>query len=377
MSKQGHITLKHVMINNVKCIGMVHMPHVRINALMDSLPHVKWSEEHQFHYMHNTKQNLTAIFNTFRGVAWINTNQFFKSGNPDPANPAPDLKWVKNRKIKSGHIECPEAYLQKLELRKYSNSTIRTYVSFFEAFLNHFHEPDPLKLNEQDIRRYLKSLIAKNRSNSTINQALNAIKFYYEIVEGMPNRFYDLERPRREEKLPKVLSKEEVAAMLKHTGNIKHRMIISLLYGSGLRRGELLQLKIEDIDSKRMLIHVQGAKGNKDRQTILSQKVLEDLRVYYKEWHPQYYLFEGPGKVKYSAGSVLKVVKRAAKKAGILKTVTPHMLRHSFATHLLEAGTDLRYIQSLLGHNSSRTTEIYTQVATTHLQTIVSPFDSL
>lgn len=165
--------------------------------------------------------------------------------------------------------------------------------------------------------------------------------------------------------------------MIKHAGNIKHRVIISLLYGSGLRRGELLQLKIEDIDSKRMLIHVKGAKGNKDRQTILSQKVLEDLRLYYKEWHPQHYLFEGPGKAKYSAGSVLKIVKRAAKRAGIRKTVTPHMLRHSFATHLLEAGTDLRYIQSLLGHNSSRTTEIYTQVATTHLQTIVSPFDSL
>lgn len=192
MSKQGHITLKHVMIHNEKCIGMVHMPHARISTLMGSLPHVKWSEEHQFHYVRNTKQNLTAIFNTFRGVAWVNTNQFFKSGNPDPANPAPDLKWFKNRETRTGYIECPEAYLQKLELRKYSNSTIRTYVSFFEAFLNHFREPDPLKLNEQDIRTYLQSLIAKNRSNSSINQALNAIKFYYEIVEGMPNRFYDL-----------------------------------------------------------------------------------------------------------------------------------------------------------------------------------------
>jgi integrase/recombinase XerD len=377
MSKQGHITLKHVMLKDQKCIGMVHLLDGRISKLMETLPDREWSEEFRFSYVPNSKRHLTAIFDAFRGVAWVNTNQFFKSGNPDPSNPAPDISWANKRKLADGYIVCPEAYLQKLLLRKYSQNTIRAYVSYFEAFLNHYKQPDPMKLNEMDIRNYLGLLIKESKSNSTINQVVNAIKFHYEIVEGMPNRFYELERPRTEHRLPKVLAKEEIAGMIKHAGNIKHKVIISLLYGSGLRRGELLNLKIEDIDSKRMLVHVKGAKGNKDRQTILSHKVLEDLRLYYKEWRPNLYLFEGPGRAQYSAGSVLKVVKRAAKKAGIRKNVAPHMLRHSFATHLLEAGTDVRYIQSLLGHNSSRTTEIYTQVATTHLQTIVSPFDSL
>ena len=163
--------------------------------------------------------------------------------------------------------------------------------------------------------------------------------------------------------------------MISKTRNLKHKCIISLLYSAGLRRSELLNLKIEDIDSKRMLILVRQAKGNKDRVTLLANSILEDLRAYYMEWKPKVYLFEGVHGGKYSPQSILKLVKRASEKAGIPKNVTPHMLRHSFATHLLENGTDLRYIQSLLGHNSSRTTEIYTHIATNHFNTIKNPLD--
>jgi len=255
--------------------------------------------------------------------------------------------------------------LQKLELKKYSNSTVKSYINSFEAFINYFKAIELININENDIRIYLQKLIQEERSNSYINIAINAIKFYYEMVLGMPNRFYAIERPRKEFKLPKELSKQEVIATIEHTNNIKHRCIISLLYSSGLRRNELLNLKMIDIHSKRMLIKIKQAKGNKDRHTVLNKSVLDDLRVYYKAYLPRVYLFESTVKgVKYSSSSVLKIVTNAAYRAKIKERVTPHMLRHSFATHLLESGVDIRYIQQLLGHNSTKTTEIYTHVTT-------------
>lgn len=175
--------------------------------------------------------------------------------------------------------------------------------------------------------------------------------------------------------MPTVISKEEILAIIENTNNIKHRCIVELLYGSGLRRSELLNLKLVVIDSNRMLIRVKNSKGNKDRHTLLSQTALEDLRVYFKEWRPQTYLFEGQNGGKYSGESVLKIVKSAALKSRIKQSITPHVLRHSFATHLLESGVDLRQIQVLLGHGSSKTTEIYTHVATNTFKNIKNPLD--
>jgi site-specific recombinase XerD len=206
---------------------------------------------------------------------------------------------------------------------------------------------------------------------------LNAIKFYYEVVMGMPNRFYSIDRPRKKEVLPKVISKEEVKMLLAAITNLKHKCIVQTLYSAGLRRSELLALKPHHIDSKRMVINVEHGKGGKDRQTLLSPKLLDNLRRYYKKYKPKEYLFEGQRGGQYSGTSVRMIVDHAAKKAGIAKHVTPHILRHSFATHLLEANTDLRYIQSLLGHSSTNTTEIYTHVATKNISQISSPLDSL
>ena len=235
---------------------------------------------------------------------------------------------------------------------------VKTYVCCFEAFLNDYCAKELAELDENDIRAYLQKLVQERFSQSYINQAINAIKCYYEVVLEMPNRFYAIERPRKAEKLPQVLAKEEVLSVIDHTRNIMHRCIVSLLYSAGLRRNELLELKLEDIDGKRILVRVRSGKGNKDRYSLLSERLLKELRTSYLEWRPKTYLFEGPKGSRYSAESVAKIVQGAAKRARIRKHVTPHMLRHSFATHLLENGTDLRYIQVLLGHKSSRTTEI-------------------
>ncbi len=372
-----NITLKHLLINEEKQIGILFYPNKVIQALIKELPMPKWSNTYGMVYIKNNQSNLNAIFNKFRGVAWINCNYFFKDKPLRHNNEPLKIEWFRQRKLPNNYKACPAAYFQKLEIKKYSLNTAKTYITLFEVFLNYYKDNEPLSLNENDIRNYLESLVKNNRSNSYINQSINAIKFYYEIVLGMPNRFYDIERPRKEEKLPTVLSKEEIARMLSKLINIKHKCLVGLLYSSGLRLGELLSLKIAAIDSDRMLIHIVGAKGNKDRYTILSEALLSDLRKYYLVYRPKKYLFEGVYGNKYSETSVQRVVKRAAKWAGIRKKVSPHTLRHSFATHLLENGTDLRYIQNLLGHSSSKTTEIYTHVAVNIIKRIESPLDSL
>lgn len=369
------ITLKHLLIKRQQCIGLQFNADKVIQALVRELPSPKWSNEFKMPYILNTKSNQNLIFNTFRGIAWINCNYFFKDKVLNLSNKEFDVQWFRKRKLKDSFRRCPEEYLQKLELKKYANNTVKSYVTAFETFINHYKNEKLLELNENDIRVYLQQMVQKKCSNSYINQAINAIKFYYEVVLGMPNRFYAIERPRKEHKLPRVLSKEEILQIIENTNNIKHRCIISLLYSAGLRRSELLNLKLENIDSKRMLICIEAAKGNRDRYTLLSKSVLNDLRTYYKQWIPTKYLFEGPVKNQYSPSSVVKILQRAAILSGIKKRVTPHMLRHSFATHLLENGTDLRHIQLLLGHKSSKTTEIYTHVATNTFTQIKNPLD--
>ncbi|WP_250434717.1 site-specific tyrosine recombinase/integron integrase [Hanstruepera flava] len=357
------VTLKHLLIDQKKCIGIQFNSDKVLHALVEGLPNVSWSTEFAMYYLPNLKSNLDLIFKTFQGVAWVNGNYFFQEKVLNNNNPVIKLDKYRERKLEIGYRACPESYLLKLELKRYSANTIKNYVSSFETFINHFKDKELNAIDEQDIRKYLQLLIKDGLSNSQVNLAINSIKFYYETVLGMPNRFYSIERPRKKKTLPKVLSKKEVLRMIDCAGNIKHRCIIGLLYSSGLRRSELLELLTTDIDSERMVINVRGAKGNKDRVTVLSPKLLTDLRSYYREHRPEKYLFEGPKGSRYSASSVLKIVKRAAIRANVNQKVTPHILRHSFATHLLEEGTDLRHIQLLLGHNSTKTTEIYTHVA--------------
>ncbi|WP_245167613.1 site-specific tyrosine recombinase/integron integrase [Croceivirga sp. JEA036] len=369
------ITLHHLMIGNERKIGIQFSPDKLIQDLLKGLPNCKWSTEYSMAYIPNTAANLAAIYSTFKGVAWINYNKFLTNRPINTNNPEVNVTYYRERNLPPGYRRCPEPYLQRLELKRYANNTVKVYVQFFEQFINMYPDQALETLNETDVRRYLQTLIHKNLSTSYINQAINAIKFYYEGVLGMPNRFYDLERPRKERHLPKVISKDEILAIITHARNLKHKCIIQLLYSAGLRRSELVQLKLEDIDSQRMLIHVKQGKGNKDRYTLLSTNVLADLRLYCEQWQPNTYLFEGMNGKPYSPVSVLKVVKSAAERAGIRTRVTPHMLRHSFATHLLEAGTDIRQIQVLLGHSSTKTTEIYTHVANHTFTAIKNPLD--
>lgn len=375
MEKRKSITLKHLLINDTKYIGIQFHPDKVVQALLKELPQIKWSKEFSMAYVPNNKVNIGIIYSKFRGVAWVNTNYFFTKQRISKENEEINVDWFRKRELPEGYRACPEEYLLKLELKRYANNTVKTYVQCFEKFINAQTETDLMRINEEDIQHYLQKLIQNKMSNSYVNQMINSIKFYYEIVKEMPNRFYSIDRPRKEHTLPKVLSKSEIKDIIDATSTIKHRCILSLMYSSGLRIGELLSLKSEDIDSKRMLVRVNQGKGNRDRLTLLSEKVLVDLREYFKKHKPKNWLFESPSNTNYSATSVATILKKASHTAGIQKRVHPHMLRHSFATHLLEAGTDLRYIQTLLGHKSSKTTEIYTHVATNTFISIKNPLD--
>lgn len=371
------ITLKHFFINNEKQIGLEFIPNKTINVFVKSLPNIKWSAKFGIAYIKNTPNNIATIFKVFKGIAWVNGSHFFPKTKSKLNNTPVTVNDFRKRKPILNYRTCPESYLQKLELKQYAINTAKTYIQLFEKFINHYKHLELSAIDENDIRQYMQHLVQNGKSHSYINQMINSIKFYYEVVLQMPNRFYSIERPRTQEMLPKVISLEEVQSIIKNTNNIKHKCIVSLLYSAGLRRGELLNLKLEDIDGKRMVIIVKNGKGNKDRLTILSESVLIDLRIYFKAWKPKTYLFEGKPGEQYSGSSISKIIYNACTKARIRKKVTPHMLRHSFATHLLENGTDLRYIQVLLGHNSTRTTEIYTQVAINNIKTIKSPIELL
>ncbi len=273
---------------------------------------------------------------------------------------------------------CPEEYILKLKEMRYSENTIKVYSAMFEGFINYYNKLELSTIEESMITDYLRHLVFDRKvSVSCQNQAINAVKFYYERVLGGERKIYIVDRPRKEQTLPVVLNEEEVSKILNATENIKHKAILMTIYSAGLRIGEALTLKIKDIDSKRMQIRVEQAKGKKDRYTVLSPVTLEVLKTYSKEYKPKTWLFEGPNNTQYSNTSIQAILRKAVQKANIKKRVTVHTLRHSFATHLLENGTDLRYIQNLLGHSSSKTTEIYTHVTTRGFNNIKSPLDKL
>lgn len=237
MNSKKAITLKHLLISDQQCIGFQFHPDRIIQLLLKELPNIKWSKEFGLPYIPNNKNNLNLVYQTFRGVAWVNTNHFFTRRRLNNDNEDLDVNWFRNRELPTGYRSCPEDFLLKLELKRYANNTVKVYIQCFERFINYHKEFDLMQIDEQAIQKYLQKLIHEKKSNSYVNQMINSIKFYYEIVKEMPNRFYSIDRPRKEYALPQVLSKEEVRAIIEATSMLKHKCILSLMYSSGLRIG--------------------------------------------------------------------------------------------------------------------------------------------
>ncbi len=277
---------------------------------------------------------------------------------------------------KIAHVEKFKRYLNT---KRYSESTVKTYTESLKSFLLFYVDKDVSSIDNEDVIHFYQEYIIKRKLSSSFqNQIINAIKLYFSTIKEKAIQIEKIYRPKNEKLLPNVLSKEEVKKILDAHINVKHQTMLSLIYSCGLRRSELLNLKPSDIDSDRHLVIIRQAKGKKDRIAPLSANILVMLRSYYKAYQPKLWLFEGQvSGQKYDERSLGQVLKLALEKSKIKKPVTLHWLRHSYATHLLEAGTDLRYIQEILGHKSSRTTEIYTHVSTKSIRNVKSPFDDL
>jgi site-specific recombinase XerD len=274
--------------------------------------------------------------------------------------------------------ELRQRYLQDLRLRNYSPKTLQTYVECVSRFARYFKR-SPEELGPEHIREYQVYLVEEKKSSWTcFNQTVCALRFLYHKTLGKDWAITRIPFPRKEKKLPIVLSRDEAAQFLRAIKSLKYRAVLSLCYGAGLRISEALHLKVSDIDSKRMMIRVQQAKGHKDRYVMLSPKLLELLREYWKAERPITWLFPRRGiDSPLGACTLQHACQRVRRDSSVRKPITPHTLRHSFASHLLEAGANIRTIQLLLGHNSLQTTAVYTHVSQSTVASTVSPFDLL
>lgn len=374
------ITLSIALHKNAHVMRLDFVKNDRLLKLLRTYKTLRWSQSMNCWYLPYSPTLKNDLFDLLRGQAFLD----YSALNSQTIEIFPANKHNQKRSENLTELS-EEAELKLNELknwmrsRRYSESTVRTYCDALGVFLRFYASKPICGIKNEDVIMFNNEYILRqNLSASYQNQVVNAIKLFFRTVE---NRLLEPElvhRPKMEHKLPNVLSKEEVKIILEAHVNIKHKAMLSLIYSCGLRRGELLDLKLNDIDSARSLVNIKQAKGKKDRVVPLSSKIVALLRTYYVQFKPKLWLFEGQiAGEAYSEKSLQNVLNQALEKAGINKPVTLHWLRHSYATHLLESGTDLRYIQELLGHRSSRTTEIYTHVSTKSLQQIRSPFDDL
>ncbi len=372
------VRLEHLVHHGVRCIAILFPYDPTLNAAVKPTG-AKWSGTHRCWHLPNAPEHLKAIFTAFKGLAWVDMNTLrTKAGTgPDRSRRTAAVR-VASSPMNIVHEEALAAMRRKLEVARYSPRSIQVYLSATRQLFRHFPDKHPEDIRTEDIESFQHHLAAERKvSNSTLNQMVNAVRYYYMNVVGDAGRVIFIERPRKERKLPTVLSEEEVGALLRGVDNLKHRCILMLIYSGGLRLSELIGLERSDVAADRGQLIVRGGKGRKDRITLLSPRALDTINAYLARYKPQRHLFEGPDNGPYSPRSVQAIFHRARERAGIRTPATVHTLRHSFATHLLEKGTDLRYIQALLGHSSSKTTEIYTHVSTKALGKIRSPLDDL
>jgi site-specific recombinase XerD len=334
----------------------IHFPFdPEIKDLIKSFDGATWTQTHRCFYMANSQENIVSFLRHIKGKGiWVDQTALFAS---DKGKSAKVIQAHVNPEttLTEPLISHLQTYRRYMEQQRYSPATIKTYASMVIQFLLSLGDKPWDGLRMQDIAEYNhREFIIKKRSHSTQNQFINTIKLFYRIHDQPGIVPDDLVRPRKEYRLPIVLTKEEVSAILRNTRNKKHHCLLSLIYSSGLRIGETLDLKWSDIRNTENLIYIRGGKGRKDRRVPLAGKVKKLLEEYAQAYHTTEYIFEGQGNERYSARSAQMVLKRAAESAGIKVNVTLHTLRHSYATHLLEAGIGLRYIQEILGHSSPR-----------------------
>jgi site-specific recombinase XerD len=385
------ITLKPLQHRNTECLGIYFTSNLQITKSIKTLKGVKWSHSNKCWYVLLTADNYTSICTAIGNIAQVNNTALreYLEKKKATSTALPAAKKITETKkpvsayrlqnISKNNVQALAQFLQQLHLKSYSTSTIRTYQNEFCQLLQTIKNTDVNTLTPNHLKRYMVyAMQTEGISENTAHSRLNALKFYFEQVLGREKFFWEIPRPKKKQQLPKVISEEKILAGLLEVKNIKHRTILLLAYSAGLRVSEVISLKITDINSDRMQITINEAKGKKDRVVTLSPAILKLLREYYKIYEPQTWLFEGQYSGEhYSSRSAQQIFKEAYQNLGLPPQCSFHSLRHSYATHLLENGTDITYIQKLLGHSDIKTTLRYTQVSNRDISKIESPLDKI
>lgn len=384
------ITLKPLLRNNKECIGIFFTNNGVLNAAIKKLPGIKWSQSNKCWYALLHRENYDMVVKATAGKAIIDNKalkQYLERKNKSAA--APEEKRTTTifapraalQLISPQNTDALVAYVQQLKLKAYSPSTIKTYKNEFCQLLQTIKQKPVHSLTVDELKRYLVYVMEKEGiSENTAHSRLNALKFYFEQVLKREKFFLEIPRPKKPQLLPRLLNEDELRKLFNALENKKHKAMLFTAYSAGLRVSEIVNLKIADVDSGRMQVFIERAKGKKDRYVNLSPVLLDILRKYIGSYQPKpkVYLFESEQTLtSYPARTVQQIFTNAKNKAGIRKEVGVHSLRHSFATHLLDKGTDIKFIKDLLGHFDIKTTERYLHVSKQKLVNIISPLDDL
>lgn len=352
--------------------------NLKLIAELKKFKKAYWSQSQGAWYVDDTPKLNQEIFDYFRHFASIDKQFLDTPMQTDAPVKKHTPKQSKLNPINSQSQNAVLKFQDYLITLRFSENTIKSYTEALRIFLRYHNNKNVQEITQDDITNFnLGYIIKNNYSASYQNQVINGIKHFFDRFQNLNLNIDDIERPKKQFKLPSVLSLEEIQRLLNSIGNIKHKTMLTLIYSCGLRSGELLNLNVRDVDSNRMIIHIHQAKGKKDRMVPLAPSALELLRKYYLQFKPKEMLFTGVNGAKYSRTSLQAVLKKALKLAKIHKKCTLHTLRHSYATHLLESGVNLRYIQEILGHNSPKTTQIYTHVSSEESRKVASPLEKI
>ena len=372
MPKLPEITLSRIYFKKTHQIKISFEYSNTIIAVLRKIKKAHWSQTLKSWYIKNNPENIKLLFSEFEDLTAINAKDVFDTSMP--LHQYPDKRI---RKLSKDNRQILNDFYKYLKGKRYSVSTVDTYTQLIADFIEYHNEKDTETLTNRDVELFIETIyIKRNYSISTQRQFISALKLFIVFYPKIEINEITLARPKKSKKLPVILSYQEMILLLQNTKNIKHRIILAILYSGGLRISELINLKIEHLHIQRHQILIKDAKGRKDRFVSIAKSILPLLENYLVTYKPKLYLIEGPKRGKYTASSVRKFLHKSSKLAKINYIVTPHTLRHSYATHLLEQGVGLRHIQELLGHSRPETTMIYTHVARKDLLDIKSPLDN-
>ncbi|NNC49661.1 MAG: site-specific integrase [Flaviramulus sp.] len=367
------IILKPKFHNNINQILIQFDYNDSLIKLVRTLPEARWSKTLKSWYIKNNPSNLKLIFSVFKQHAFVNSKPLFDKPSVKPTK----FPEKRVRRLSADNKNLLNNFYKYLKGKRYSKSTINTYSFFMADFIDFNNSKDLRNLNNRDVELFIENVfINRKYAVSTQRQFISAVKIFIAFYPDTQINNIELTRPKKSKKLPTVLSQEDVINLLRCTKNLKHRAILALLYSAGLRISEVLNLKIEHFFIDRKQLIVKNAKGRKDRYVGLAESFLPLLFNYLNTYTPKVYFIEGAKGGTYSASSVRKFLAKSCEAANIKTYVTPHTLRHSYATHLLENGVGIRHIQELLGHSKPETTMIYTHVSRKDLVNIKSPLDN-